>query len=194
MSIPLSESTCFLYQLQLPEEVRLTSEQFDVLWNSHPVEKGVVKILGKDIQTPRWQQSFLRPYFFSGKLHGAAPLDNPSLQKVLSWAQQHAGVDFNQLLVNWYDVTAGHYIGKHSDSEKQLVEGAPIYSFSFGTQRTFRVRHKYKKDEKIDLLMPDNSLVVMAGDMQKFYTHEVPVSKKYVGDGRRINITTRLFR
>lgn len=96
------------------------------------------------------------------------------------------------MLINWYD-DGNHYIGKHSDDEKQIVPGSNIYSFSFGSSnRIFRIRDKYNKLRPfIDLEMPHGTLIIMGGDMQKGYTHEVPKSKK-VKD-RRINVTFRRF-
>ena len=82
-----------------------------------------------------------------------------------------------------------HYIGPHSDNERQIEIGSPILAVSLGAERVFRIR----ADKKIvlDLKMPDNSYVIMGGKMQQQFTHEVPKSKRVTE--RRISITFRKF-
>ena len=43
--------------------------------------------------------------------------------------------------------------------------------------------------------MPNNTVVVMGGEMQKYFKHEIPkiTGKKGENFGRRINITFRQF-
>jgi hypothetical protein len=92
-----------------------------------------------------------------------------------------------------------HCIGWHSDNEKQLIPGAPIYSFSFGATRRFLVKSKIKKDDKLAFVMTNNSLVVMGGNTQQQYVHSVPrLGKREERNtpsmvGRRINVTFRFF-
>ena len=67
-----------------------------------------------------------------------------------------------------------------------------IASISFGESRIFRIRdHNTKKIVK-DIELKHGSLLIMGGDFQKEFTHEIPKTmKKNVG--RRINITCRDF-
>ena len=98
---------------------------------------------------------------------------------------------FNQLLINWYR-DGNHYIGKHSDNESQIVKDSPIMSISLGSKREFIIRDKKTSDIVLDLEMVNNSYLIMCGEMQKNYTHEVPKDKK--SKDRRINITMRQFK
>ena len=70
----------------------------------------------------------------------------PQLQPFLDWANGPSGYafpgcPFNGVLVNWYE-NGLHYIGPHSDDERQLAPGAPILSLSLGATRTLRVTYR----------------------------------------------------
>ena len=104
----------------LPTHLSHTFISFTELWQLHPQEFGEVKIMGKLIKTPRWQQTYGRNYSFSGLSHSALPVP-PQLQAYLDWGNSlNLGGVFNQILVNWYG-DGHHYIGKHSDDERELV-------------------------------------------------------------------------
>lgn len=155
-----------------------------------------VKILGRLIPTPRYTANYMRPYRFSGVKHPTAPL--PLLLKpLLDWANETvaAPLTFNQALVNFY-MDGGHYIGKHSDDETQLVPGSPIFSASFGQERKFRIRSRATGEIVQDIAMLHGTYIVMCGDMQKEFLHEVPKvgGGKGVALGPRVNVTFRVFR
>lgn len=176
---------------EIPECYRLDEKEFERLWNIHPDEKGKVKIMGKEIETPRWQHSYGVPYNFSGMVHEALPLVDPFLLKLQWMVEKYSDKKYAQCLINWYQ-DGTHYIGKHSDDEKQLVPGTNIYSFSFGPEGERDIIFKSKKtDEKHKIFMPHNSLLVMGGETNKYYTHEVP---KRANKGKRINVTFRCFK
>jgi len=178
-------------EFTLPE--KLDNVDFKSLWDVHPKEYGLVKIYGKEIQTPRWQQTYGLDYKFSGVDHKALPIPEV-FQPFYDWAINTDYGPFNQMLVNWYQ-DGSHYIGKHSDDERQLVKGAPILSVSLGATRKFRIRKKKTNKIFTDILMPDGTVLVMGGNFQKEFTHEVPKigGKKGKKVGPRINITFRCF-
>jgi alkylated DNA repair dioxygenase AlkB len=169
---------------------------FEALWARHPADYGKVCIMGKVVDTPRWQQTYLRAYNFTGLHHAALPLP-ADFQPFLEWANDLFPGEwrFNQVLINWYQ-NGHHYIGPHSDDTRPLVEDSPIASISLGQERTFRIREKGSKTIVTDLAMPDRTYVVMGGAMQKHFTHEVTKIAGAKGDavGRRLNITFRVFR
>lgn len=96
----------------------------------------------------------------------------------------------NGMLLNWYDGSLGHYIGKHRDSTKKLVHGVPIVTISFGEQRTFRLR-PWKKKGTRDFAARCGSVFVMPFETNLAWTHEVPRSAKC--QSRRISVTLRAF-
>lgn len=189
------DEECWIEQYCLPSSLQ-EMYNFDDLWCLHPEEYGTVSYMGKTIKTPRWQQTYLRDYYFSGCAHKALPLPD-QLQPFLEWANTIVpqSMQFNQVLVNWY-ADGNHYIGAHSDDEKQLIEFSSVLSVSLGQERIFRIRNKATNEIVVDIPMPNNTYVMMCGKIQKKYLHEVPkvAGKKGSEMGKRINITFRVFK
>lgn len=191
IKLPNSQSTLHFYK-EIPKEIKLSKDDFNKLWNIQPEEKSKVNVFGMK-ETPRKTQCYgTNPYNYSGVKHNVLPVENDFLKRLLEWVRKDSGEDYEDILVNWYKDGQDH-IGKHSDSETQLVEGCDIYSFSFGAERDFVVTSKKGEKEKFRkvLSLPNNSLVVMGGNMQKHYDHSVP---KRAHSGQRINVTFRLFK
>ena len=172
----------------IPSHIALTPEEFDSLWAVHPEEHGKVKIYGKVLDVPRWQQAFGHSYKFSGLDHKAEPM-TPLLQRLLDWCKADSP-SLNGCLVNWYE-NGEHYIGPHSDDESLLIKGSPIYSLSFGATRTFSLHDIGTGRVVQQIPLASNTLVVMRGETQKFFKHSVPKTKKIAG--KRINVTFRSF-
>jgi hypothetical protein len=68
-----------------------------------------VRIMGREIPTPRWQQAYGPKYFFSGLWHDAEPFP-VELAPLMQWANTLGLGTFNQLFVNWYK-DGYHYVG-----------------------------------------------------------------------------------
>jgi len=179
----------YIHKRFIEDDLYADTKTFDRLWKLHPEEHGKVKIMGREIDVPRWQKSFGQSYYFTGLEHKAVKLEDPYLRKLLKWVQKDSGKKYKQVLINWYE-GGNHYIGPHSDDETHLVKNSSIYSFSFGEERDFVIKAK-EGDERIVVPLKDNSLIIMGGEMQRYYKHSVPKRKK--SKGNRINITFRLF-
>lgn len=194
VSLP-EQGTWYEYIPEISDEIKISDEEFESLWNEHPEEQGKVIIYGRELTCPRWFQSYGRPYKFAGINHEAKPIDHPILKKILQWVNNHSGTEYNEILVNWYE-SGENYIGWHSDDESELTD-SPIYSFSFGATRTFWIRskeqgcdNKYLVDQKFEL--PNNSLFIMGNGFQSTMKHHVP--KRLKVKERRINLTFRKFK
>ena len=161
---------------------------FDKLWSLHPPEYGQIKIYGKLINTPRYTQSYLQSYNYSGMLHPAIdlPLD---FEPFLMWTHKLFEEKFNQVLVNWYE-HGEHYIGAHTDNEPQIIKDSPILSISLGAERVMRIRFKETKEIVEDIVLENKSYIIMCGSMQKYYTHEIIKSNT---NDKRISLTFRMF-
>lgn len=169
-----------------------------------PEEPGRVVMTGREISTPRFVAHYLRAYKYSGMIHPAQPLPM-LLQPLLDWANSRAeswggppGWRFNQALVNFY-MDGAHYIGAHSDDETQLVPDGIIFSASFGQERTLRIKPKQKQDvgkSPRDITCPNGTFIVMGGNMQQEFTHEVPrvTGRKAASMEPRVNVTFRMFK
>ena len=189
--INLTDLSWIKYLSKIPEEISLDYNNFDILWNIHPKKKGKIKIMGNEIETPRWQQSYGISYQFSGTTNVALPIPD-IVQKYIDWANNYDNSKdkFNMALLNWYQ-DGEHYIGHHSDDEKQLILNSPIYCFSFGEERDFVLKNKETKETK-KIKLENNSLVIMGGECQKTHTHSIPKRKK--ANNKRISITLRKFK
>lgn len=190
MELPEGDSRVDIYDI-IPENIQVSNTLFKELWNLHPKERSTIKIFGKVMKVPRYQESYGQDYFYSGKNHKAREITHPYLKKLMKWICKDSGKKYQQLLINWYE-NGQHYIGAHSDDEKQLVKNSAIYSFSFGNARDFVIQSRkgisvYRKV----IQMENNTLLIMKGEMQSYYKHSVP---KRANTKRRINITFRLFK
>ena len=173
----------------LPDNLRLTPSSFDALWELHPTKFHTIKIHGRDVQTPRWEQAFGVDYAYTGNVNRALPIPD-NLLPLLDYARTNFEGRLNGLLINWYDATLGHYIGPHRDAHKELIEDAPIITISFGAERTFRLK-RWKGSTKIDLRWVDGSLVILPYATNSAWTHEVPLFAR--DHGRRVSVTLRAF-
>ena len=131
------EATSELDVFALPSAVFDTTP-IEALWEMHPTKFSKVIVYGKTYDLPRWQQSYLQPYKYSGVVHDALPLPG-LLQPLVEWANTTVYGPFNQVLVNWY-AGGAHCIGRHRDDEPEILAGSPIMTISLGGTRTFRIR------------------------------------------------------
>ena len=180
-----------------PKEIKLSKTEYQELWKMHPKDLGKVKICGRVIDTPRYQESYGESYYYTGINHPAKEINHPAkeinhpfLDKLLKWVRNDSGKNYTQMLINWY-VDGNHYIGPHSDDTRQLEPNSAIYSFSFGQTRDFVIQSKDKTFRKV-IPVKNNMILVMGGEMQKYYKHSVPKRKNATMS--RINITFRLFK
>jgi alkylated DNA repair dioxygenase AlkB len=188
------------------------SIDFEALWNLHPKERGQIKIMNREVEVPRFQQTYGCDYTFSGMKHKSLPVPDEFLPFLdLANELKYTANPLNQLLANWYE-DGKHYIGAHSDDERDIIKepNGDIIVFSYTLQdsihennRLFRLKPKVGKHltdeekrilskERIDIELVDGLLLIMGGTTQKTHKHQVPKTTKNVG--RRINITCRCFK
>lgn len=175
---------------ELPAHLRVSPAQFEALWALHPETFHEIKMHGKLVKTPRWQQAYGADYKYTGNVNKALPVP-PLLEPVHAWVREHVDARVNGLLLNWYDAERAQYIGKHRDSTVDMIEGAPIVTVSYGGERAFRLR-PWKGEGFRDFAARDGAVFVLPSSTNLAYTHEVPHSASSVG--RRISITLRAFR
>lgn len=166
---------------RVPES--LAARDFDALWALHPDTFHLVR---GNIPTPRWSQAYGHDYRYSGSINRAAPLAQ-EFAPFLDWGQEAIDRRLNGMLVNWYDLDRGHYIGAHKDSPVGLLEDAPIVTISLGVARTFRLR---RRSRRVDVPVEHGTVVVLPASVNRRWDHQVPKAK---GEGRRISITLRAF-
>ena len=160
------------------------------LWELHPSEYHVITMHGRPVATPRWQQAYGADYHYTGRVNRGLP-PTPEMLPFLAWSREQVDPRLNSLLFNWYDAEHAHYIGKHRDSTRDMVDGSPIVTISLGATRLFRLR-PWRGSGMIDLEADHGAVIVIPYATNLAWTHEVP--HRASDRGRRISITLRGFK
>ncbi|PSU11819.1 alpha-ketoglutarate-dependent dioxygenase AlkB [Photobacterium gaetbulicola] len=182
-----------------------TLPQGRVYWQPHFLERSVAEQCFEQLnQELDWQQQKIRMfgrevlqprlqawcgdavYTYSGLTMQPDPW-SPTLQVIRQQLVSLLDVNFNSVLANQY--RNGHdYMGWHQDNEPELGEQPVIASVSLGAPRRFVLRHRQTK-EKREYLLTSGSLLVMAGELQHYWQHTVPKTRRPTA--ARINLTFR---
>lgn len=146
-------------------------------------------IFGKKIITKRkvaWYGDEAFSYTYSNNTKTALPWTD-ELVTIKQIVEEKSGETFNSCLLNLYH-SGEEGMAWHSDAEKDLAKEGAIASVSFGAERKFCFKHK-ESSEKIELLLPHGSLLIMKGETQKNWLHRLPPTKKI--SNSRVNLTFR---
>ena len=109
------------------------------------------------------------------------------LLSLKSNVEEKTACKFNSCLLNYYP-SGEDGMGWHADNEKELGPKPIIASLSLGAERKFSFKHN-KTKEKIDLQLENGSLLLMGGDVQHYWKHALPKTKKI--STPRLNLTFR---
>jgi alkylated DNA repair dioxygenase AlkB len=173
-----NEEECNSYLLRLRN---------NILWKQESMS-----IYGKQINFPRltsWYGDQERSYRFSGiTLQPSAWIKE--LIEIKQKIEPIAEVSFNSVLLNLYR-NGNDSISWHTDAEKELGINPIIGSVNFGETRTFQLRH-IKTKQKIEIELNNGSLLIMKGELQHYWQHQIPKTNKIIGE--RINLTFRLIK
>jgi alkylated DNA repair dioxygenase AlkB len=165
-----------------------SQDYFDRLKTECSWQTKEVKVFGKwDI--PRRQSAWYgtADYRYSGQIKAAQPW-LPVLLEIRTQVEELTKESYQGVLLNYYpDGLAG--MGWHADDERDLVPNAEIASVSFGATRRFNLRHR--DGEKLNIDLEDGSVLIMAGELQQYWKHQVPVQRKIKEP--RINLTFRIM-
>lgn len=171
-----SESDIFLQKLK-----------YEIEWKQESMN-----MYGKKINFPRltaWYGDIDKPYSFSGIT--LSPKEwNEELVSIKNKIEPIANVDFNSVLLNRYR-DGNDSISWHTDAEKELGINPVIASVNFGATRKFQLRH-IKTKQKLEIELSHGSLLIMQGELQHFWQHQVPKTSQKVGE--RINLTFRVIK
>ena len=169
-------------------------EQKKELWfksclNNLNWETGFIKIFGKTHQIPRLQAWYAEDgieYKYSGKKLQRHNW-NETLIDIKEEIESITSFKFNSVLANLYR-NGDDSMGLHSDDEKELGFNPVIASLSLGESRDIHFKHKNIKTS-IDIPQTNGQLIVMYGQTQKYWKHEIKKTKKFKKP--RINLTFR---
>lgn len=159
--------------------------QKNLEWRHEPI-----RIFGKMVMQPRLTALYGdpdRPYGYSGI--SMNPLVwTKELFELKEAIEKFTGDQFTHVLCNLYR-DGQDSMGWHRDNEAVLGKNPSIASVTFGATRVFQIRHYEAKSHKIDLPLTHGSLLLMTGESQHHWEHQIPKSKKAFGP--RINLTFR---
>ncbi len=181
-------------------DVTYLPEQFDAdesaglfaaLRDETPWRQESVFVYGRRLQQPRliaWYGDPGAVYAYSGLTLEPLAWTRP-MQDIKARAEQLAQASFNSALLNYYR-DGEDSMGWHADDEAELGGAPVIASVSFGATRTFRMKHKRRRDvDPVAVELESGSVLVMRPPTQAHWLHAVP-KRRRVADGR-INITFR---
>ena len=148
-----------------------------------------ITIHGKRIPIPRltaWCGEPNKTYAYSGiKVVAGAWTD--ALLQIKNRIEKVSNASFNSVLLNLYRHGADS-VAWHADDEKELGMNPVIGSVSFGAPRKFQMKHKTKRHKR-DIELRHGDYLLMAGETQHHWIHQIPKTKREVG--ARINLTFR---
>lgn len=163
---------------------------FKILNETTDWQQDTITVFGKTHLQPRLTALYAnndKSYSYSNiSMH--PKLFTPELHSIKKAIETVTNAKFTTVLLNKYR-TGQDSNGWHADNEKELGKNPIIASLSFGASRYFHFKHRTLKTEKHKLLLNSGSLLIMAGEMQKYWLHQIPKTKKDIGE--RINLTFR---
>lgn len=149
-----------------------------------------IRIQGNTIALPRltaWHGD--RGYRYSGIENTPLPW-TPSLVLLRDQLMAHTGATFNSVLCNFYR-SGQDSVAWHADDERELGAQPVIASLSLGGARKFSFKRKDGVGARIDLNLEHGDLLIMQGDTQKEWVHQIPKTKQPTSP--RINLTFRFI-
>lgn len=168
-------------------DILLVSLHNNILWKQESMN-----MYGRNVNFPRltaWYGDTDKPYSFSG-ITLTPNTWNEELITIKRKIEPIAKVTFNSVLLNLYR-DGNDSISWHTDAEKELGLNPVIASVNFGATRKFQLRH-IKTKQKIEIELSHGSLLVMQGQLQHYWQHQVPKTAKNVKE--RINLTFRVIK
>lgn len=157
----------------------------NVAWQSR-----AIRMFGKKVMQPRkiaFQGDPGICYAYSGNLHHADDWHG-AVAGLRDSLVSPAGVRFNCALLNLYR-HGQDSMGWHADDEPELGPAPIIASVSLGGSRRFVLRRKSNPGQKIEIEPEHGSLILMRGDLQQHWQHQLPKTARPVAP--RINLTFR---
>jgi len=156
-----------------------------------PWRTEVITLWGQQHRQPRLSAWFGDPgarYKYSGLALTPLPWTE-LLADIRRRVEALAEASFNSVLMNYYRDHRDS-MGMHSDDEPELGGNPVIASLSLGEQRTFVLKHRFKKDLKpVNVELEPASLLLMKGATQHNWKHGI--NKLSRPCGPRVNLTFR---
>jgi len=165
---------------------------FNSLCNEISWKQESMNMYGKKVNFPRltaWYGNNDKQYSFSGITLQPLPWTSNilAIKNKIELCQE---TEFNSVLLNRYR-DGSDSISWHTDAERELGVNPIIASANFGASRNFQLRHIITK-QKIEIELTHGSLLIMRGQLQHYWQHQIAKTSKPVGE--RINLTFRTIK
>ncbi|MBW2960812.1 alpha-ketoglutarate-dependent dioxygenase AlkB family protein [Mesonia aestuariivivens] len=190
IDLKLPDSTLLYYPNFYSEEK--SNILFQELIQKIKWKEDQIKIFGKLYWQPRLTAFYannIKTYSYSSLKMKPLPFTS-TLQKIKSDIEKLADLEFTSCLANLYR-DGKDSNGWHADDEKELGKNPIIASLSLGAERNFKLRHKSNHQLNHKLLLEHGSLLLMKGETQHFWQHQIPKTQKKID--KRINLTFRIL-
>jgi alkylated DNA repair dioxygenase AlkB len=165
---------------------------FEVLKNEIDWKQEQINFFGKTHDIPRltaWYGDLGKSYSYAGISVEPSSWTDTLLQ-IKEKIESVSNVKFNSVLLNRYR-SGNDGVSWHSDDEPELGVNPIIGSVSFGQSRPFHLKHKDLEGVKEKVTLEHGSYLLMKGETQHKWLHQIPKSKKEMGE--RINLTFRII-
>lgn len=149
-----------------------------------------ITVFGKSYKQPRLTALYgdtNQTYSYSNITMHPEPFTQ-NLKEIKTKVETFSNENFNTLLINLYR-DGSDSNGWHADNEKELGKNPIIASVSFGEERPFHFKHRTIKSERHKLILAHGSLLLMKGEMQHYWLHQIAKTKRNIEP--RINLTFR---
>jgi alkylated DNA repair dioxygenase AlkB len=163
---------------------------YDTFLNEIEWRQEELNMYGKILKYPRltaWYGDADKPYTYSGSTFEPNPWTE-ELVALKSKIETKSALKFNSVLLNLYR-DGNDSVSWHADDEEELGQNPEIASVNFGATRKFHLKHNVTK-EKYEILLDHGSLLIMKGELQHYWKHQVPKTKNKVRP--RVNLTFRV--
>ena len=173
--------------------VEKSNELFQKLKNEIPWQQDNITVFGQTYPQPR----LTALYGNDGKTYSYSNIVmqphkwNTLLMFIKNEVEEICPENFTTVLLNQYR-DGKDSNGWHADNEKELGRNPVIASISFGAERVFHLQHNEIKECKQKIILEHGSLLIMKGETQHFWKHQIPKTSKPIGT--RINLTFRIIR
>ncbi len=165
---------------------------FQILLKTIDWQQDFITVFGKTHPQPRLTAFYAnnnKSYSYSNIKMNATPFSE-ELLRIKQILQNELNITFTSCLANLYR-NGRDSNGWHADNEKELGKNPVIASISFGAERAFHLKHRKDKTQKAKLNLKHGSLLLMKGETQHHWLHQISKTKKEVG--KRINLTFRII-
>lgn len=166
---------------------------FDLLAAQTLWQQSEIHVYGNSVSIPRlnaWYGDEGAEYAYSGHQLVRHPW-TAALQQLKNKLEVALCCTFNSVLINYYR-DGNDSVSWHADDEPELGDKPTIASLSFGATRRFSLKPKpgtSNNHKPLHINLAGGSLLVMRGQTQQFYLHQIAKTQHLVSG--RINLTFR---